>query len=195
LSKKTFELAKESGNEVIAQVKSNQQFLFEDCVDTGKLSDPHSIYEEPENKGHGRIEQRKVELFKDFMTTDPDKWQGLIEEMIKVTRIREQFDTKAKSWKTSEEISYYVSSTKLSAKEYAKAIRNHWGIENSNHNVRDNALAEDLSRIRKNPFVFAKLRSFALNIMRANYTINISLELFKNALNINRLLKYERGVC
>ncbi len=80
------------------------------------------------------------------------------------------------------------------SKEYNRAIRNHWGIENSNHNVRDNALAEDSSRIRKNPFAFARLRSFALNILRANQVNNVSLELYKNSLDLNRVLEYEKGI-
>lgn len=194
MSKKTLELAKETGNEIIVQVKSNQKFLLDDCIDTGKLSNPHAVYEEPAGKGHGRIEQRKAELFREFTTTDPLKWDGLIQEMIKVHRVRKQFDTKAKTWKVSEETSYYISTTKLTAKDYNRAIRNHWGIENSNHNVRDNALAEDSSRIRKNPSAFARLRSFSLNILRANQVNNVSLELFKNSLDLNRVLEYEKGI-
>ncbi|MGC8537008.1 MAG: hypothetical protein ACP5QR_16030, partial [Rhizomicrobium sp.] len=45
------------------------------------------------------------------------------------------------------------------------AIRAHWGIENSSHYVRDVTFAEDRSRIRTNPGVIARLRSFAFNIL------------------------------
>ena len=47
-------------------------------------------------------------------------------------------------------------------------IRGHWRIENGSHYVRDVAFAEDASRIRKNPDIAARLRSFAYNLLRAN---------------------------
>jgi len=190
LSKKTLEAAKKTGNDAIIQVKSNQKLLFEDCKDVACLEKPSQTHESGVEKARGRIEQRAVELFSDFVTTD-EKWDGLIQEMIKVDRFRKEFDTKQKTWKDTSETSYYISTTKLTAEEYNLAIRNHWGIENRNHNVRDNALGEDASRIRKSPCVFARLRSFALNILRANGVNNIAIELYKNALNINKVMNYK----
>jgi len=49
---------------------------------------------------------------------------------------------------------------------------------------------EDKSRIRKNPDIFATLRSFSLNIMRNNNVKNISNAMFRNSLNINKLFRY-----
>jgi len=187
--KKTLETALQTGNEIIVQVKSNQKFLLEDCRDTALLEPAFQTYVSPAEKARGRIEQRKVEIFGNFSATDA-KWDGLIREMIKVSRIRQVFDTKEKDWKSSEEVAYYIS-TELTAKEYYLAIRNHWAIENRSNNVRDNALGEDASRIRKNPGIFARLRSFALNTLRANNVDNIALELYGNSLNINRVLLYE----
>jgi len=51
-------------------------------------------------------------------------------------------------------------------------------------------MGEDGSRIRTNPHIFAKLRSFALNILRANNVENASLELFNNCMNLNNILNY-----
>ncbi len=51
-------------------------------------------------------------------------------------------------------------------------------------------MLEDASRIRSNPGIFARARSFALNILRANGEKNIADALWQNALNINRPLKY-----
>ena len=51
-------------------------------------------------------------------------------------------------------------------------------------------MGEDKSRIRVNPHIFAKLRSFALNTLRANHVVNISAELFDNCMNLNRVLDY-----
>jgi len=53
----------------------------------------------------------------------------------------------------------------VQAEEFRQAIHNHWGIENRNHYVRDVCMGEDRSRIRTNPHIMAKLRSFALNIL------------------------------
>jgi len=108
----------------------------------------------------------------------------------KVERMRRVFDTKAKSWKQSDETSLYIATTVLSAEVFCQAIRNHWGIENRNHHIRDVTMGEDGSRIRTNPHIFAKLRSFALNILRANNVENASLELFNNCMNLNNILNY-----
>jgi hypothetical protein len=51
-------------------------------------------------------------------------------------------------------------------------------------------LAEDQSRIRINPHIFVKLRSFALNILRVNHVDNVSQELFSNCMNLNNVLNY-----
>ena len=79
----------------------------------------------------------------------------------------------------------------LTAAQSAQIIRNHWGIENRLHYVRDVTLKEDASRIRRNPGIFALLRSFALNLLRFNGITNISLGLYDNALDFDRLLTYK----
>ena len=126
------------------------------------------------------------------MIIDREKWT-LVKTIIKVDRERKMFDTKAKCWKNSDETLFYISTTFLSAEEFCEAIRNHWGIENRNHHVRDVSMNEDNSRIRKNPHIFAKLRSFALNIIRVNKIENINMALFKHAINLEKVLNL-RGV-
>lgn len=69
-------------------------------------------------------------------------------------------------------------------------MRRHWSIENGLHHVLDTALAEDASRIRRNPGVFACLRHFALNLLRGNGERNISQVLWRNALSLDRVLNY-----
>jgi hypothetical protein len=56
--------------------------------------------------------------------------------------------------------------------------------------VRDVSFFEDHSRIRTKPTVFARCRSFALNILRANRAQNISRELYLNALNLDHAMTY-----
>jgi hypothetical protein len=77
-----------------------------------------------------------------------------------------------------------------SAPRPSAAIRGHWGIENRNHHVRDRTLGEDASRIRRRPGIVARLRSFALNILRAHGVGNVSEALYVNALSLDRLLTY-----
>jgi predicted transposase YbfD/YdcC len=69
-------------------------------------------------------------------------------------------------------------------------VRGHWGIENRSHHVRDRILREDDGRIRTKPGIFARLRSFALNILRANGVSNVSEAIYANALCLDRLLTY-----
>jgi predicted transposase YbfD/YdcC len=83
----------------------------------------------------------------------------------------------------------YVCQTVLSAKAFGAAIRGHWGVE-SNHYVRDVTLHEDESRIRIKPVNFARLRSIALNVLRANGIKNVARALYKNALRVENVLSY-----
>ena len=174
---------------MIVQVKGNQKTLLEDCQTIAATLSPNEVYQEPTAKGHNRIECRSVEVFTHPLFQDADKWH-LVKSVVKVDRERWSFDTKNADWKPSHETSYYIATTTLSAETFCQGIRNHWDIENGNHYVRDVTLGEDKSRIRTNPHIFAKLRSFALNILRANHVENVSLELFENSLNINNILNY-----
>ena len=189
IAKKTLQTAKETGNEVIVQVKENQETLFHDCQTLAKTTPPAEVYQEPVTKAHNRIESRKVELFISPNLTDAEKW-ALVKVVVKVERSRQGFETKTKTWKHSDETSFYISTIILSAPEFCQAIRDHWGIENRNHYVRDVTMGEDKSRIRTNPHIFAKLRSFALNILRKNKVENVSLELFENGLKLDNVLNY-----
>ena len=130
-----------------------------------------------------------VETFDATARLSPD-WDGLIVTAIRVKRLTWHKDTKSGNWHKTNEISYYASQLALSAKTAAAAIRSHWGIENRNHYVRDVTLFEDQSRIRNKPAHCARLRSLALNILRANGAANISKELFINALNPDHALAY-----
>jgi len=55
-------------------------------------------------------------------------------------------------------------------------------IETTSHYSRDVTLGEDRSRIRCNPGVFARLRSFAFNILKANRTSTLAQDRYRAAL-------------
>jgi predicted transposase YbfD/YdcC len=78
----------------------------------------------------------------------------------------------------------------ITATRAAEAIRAHWGIETTSHYSRDVTFGEDRSRIRTNPGVFARLRSFAFNILKANRTDTLSQDRYRAALaGVDHLLK------
>jgi len=118
-------------------------------------------YEETD-KGHGRIEIRKI-----YVTTSIDwleqkkYWKGL-SSIIKVesTRILQN--------KKTTEFRYYISSLKSSPQKILQAIRSHWGIENSLHWVLDLTFREDECRIRKKnaPENMAIIRHIVFNILQ-----------------------------
>jgi len=189
LPKKTLQTAKESGNDVIVQVKGNQKTLLNDCQTLAATTRPDEVYQEPLTKSRNRMERRQVEIFISPALTDAEQW-SLVQVVVKVQRFRRLLDTKTNTWKNSDETAFYISTISLSAQQFCHAIRNHWGIENRNHYVRDVSMGEDKSRIRTNPHIFAKLRSFALNIMRKNNVENVSLELFENCMSLDKVLNY-----
>ena len=60
-----------------------------------------------------------------------------------------------------------------------------------NHYVRDVSCHEDRSRIRDNPGIMARARSFALNIIRHNNVTNVAKALWNGALNLDLILAYK----
>jgi len=60
----------------------------------------------------------------------------------------------------------------------------------TSHYSRDVTLGEDRSRIRTNPGVFARLRSFAFNILKANQTDTLSQDRYRAGLSgVGKLLR------
>ena len=75
-----------------------------------------------------------------------------------------------------------MSNRLVLAEQAAAAIRNHRTIENKLHYTRDVTLREDASRIPRNPGSFARLRSFAYNILRSNQSDTIAQDRYAAAL-------------
>jgi predicted transposase YbfD/YdcC len=71
--------------------------------------------------------------------------------------------------KTSTARRYYLSSAPLSAAQFARAVRAHWGIENCLHWVLDVVFRDDLMRLRTDngPANMAVIRHSALNLFRS----------------------------
>jgi predicted transposase YbfD/YdcC len=177
-------------------VKENQKRLLESCQKTAKEAIPVAS-SMSRTEGRNRHERRRVRVFdavRYVSTNTKAGWSSLVASMMEVVRTKRVFDTRSKSWKKSREIAYYVSTNLFCARKCADAIRKHWWIENTDHYVRDVSMNEDWSRIRINPDRMAVMRSFGLNIMRANGVKNVSQELFGNGLSLGKLLTYAKLV-
>jgi predicted transposase YbfD/YdcC len=172
-------------------VKANQANLFEAvrAVADSRVPDDAAS---SRNKGRSRQEDRTVEVFLVGDALAETEWQPFIKTIIRVTRRTLLHSAATGLWDQRGEVAFYVSSADgFPATEWAAAIRGHWGIENRNHYVRDVSCDEDKSRIRDNPGIMARARSFALNIMRKNGITNVAQALWMGALSLDHILEYK----
>ena len=182
-----FAQAAATGNALLARVKDNQPTLHATLARLCAEQRPFDSYETVDRGRHGRQEHRRVEVFDTAGQLDAP-WQTLVSCVARVSRLTYIKDTRSGLWATREEVGYYPCQARHGAKVLGCAIRAHWGIENRAHYVRDVTLCEDASRIRTRPGVMARVRSVALNILRANGVQNISLALYANAVSFDQLL-------
>ena len=152
--------------------------------------DPVDRHEPVDRGRHGRQEHRRIEVFEPAADRLPPGWRGTIACAARVSRLSWCKDTRTGLWRPRREVAYHVSQVRLDAEGFGRAVRAHWGIENRDHHLRDRVLREDDSRIRRKPGVFARLRSFALNVLRANGVTNVSEAVYVNALSLDRPLAY-----
>ena len=155
------------------------------ACNTGK---PLSNVQTTDAKRRNRHETRKIAVFDAATVVAATEWQPLVAAIIRVERRVQAFQPASGQWKTSAETSLYLSSRAVTADLGANAIRAHWGIENKLHYTRDVTLCEDASRIRKNPGIFARMRSFAYNILRHNQSGTIAQDRYAAALGGLRAL-------
>src|SRR3954464_154627 len=180
--KKTFEIAKATGNDLIVQVKENQPNLQQHLEDLAAPAKPLAS-DHRRNRARTRQEDRLVEVFDPAGALGGTEWASLIAALVRVRRRPLIRSAATGAWTAREETALYASSVMLPAASFADAIRNHWAIENRSHYVRDVTLAEDASRIRINPGIMARLRSYVLNIARANGAENMARALWIAAID------------
>ena len=159
------------GGDYLLAVKENQKSLadalrefFADGATAGFGSLPVSRYQSVE-KDHGRIETRQAMWITDLSWLDK-KLRTHWPKLAGVGMIERQREINGT---VSTERAFYIGSQGItSAESFAKAARDHWGIENSLHWVLDVTFREDDCRVRKDhaPHNFAALRKFALTLLR-----------------------------
>jgi hypothetical protein len=182
LSKKTFEAAAAANAHLIVQLKDNQLTLRQKveaaCNTTTLLSGVQTVDEKKRN----RHETRTIAVFDARLAVVGTEWEPYVAAVVQVERMVHAFQPATGLWKTAAETSFYLSNRPIGANLAADAVRKHWGIENKLHYTRDVTLREDASRIRKNPGVFARIRSFAYNILRINQSDTIAQDRYAAAL-------------
>jgi predicted transposase YbfD/YdcC len=121
---------------------------------------------------HGRIETRRHYIVSDIDWLDgKDKWK-------KLNTIGMVISERDINGKVSSECRYFICSIKEDAKLFAKAVREHWGIENKVHWCLDIAFREDESRMRKGHSAgnFSVVRHIALNMLRHEQTLKAGIK-------------------
>lgn len=172
---------REQEADYVLALKDNQGLLYEGVVESFQeglatnFKDIAHDYYETVDKDHGRIETRKY-----WTIFDPDylkyfdpkgEWKDLRSVgMVEAERIIQGG--------VSRERRYYISSLSGQAKQLGRAIRSHWGIENSLHWVLDVDFREDQSRKRKGHAAenFGMLCRLAVNLIKQEKTARRSVK-------------------
>jgi hypothetical protein len=115
-------------------------------------------------KGHGRIETRRIAVRTKLPARLDQNWPG-ITAICRIERIRELKD------RCSRQVIYAITCVaheKLDPAALLQLSRDHWAIENRLFHVRDVTFGEDACRVRSGsaPRALADMRSAALTLIR-----------------------------
>jgi predicted transposase YbfD/YdcC len=156
----------EGGADYVLALKGNQGTLHQAVIEyideqlAGDLADAQEHV--TTEKSHGREETRTyLQLAAPEELPGFLQWKGL--KSIGLTT-----SCCLRDGKETIEVRYYISSLKVDVKPYARAVRGHWGIENSCHWSLDMTFREDESRIRERHLRenFAWLNRFTLSLLK-----------------------------
>src|SRR3954454_4490038 len=154
------------GGDYVLALKGNQETLHQAVIDhideqlEGELKDAQELV--ATEKGHGRVETRTyLQLPAPKELPGFTLWKGL-KTLAIVTSLCHR------DGKETIEVRYYISSLAMGVKELARAVRGHWGIENTCHWVLDVTYREDESRIREKLLRenMAWLNRFTLSVLK-----------------------------
>lgn len=158
-AKKTTKLIVESANDYVITVKGNQPRLLAQLLTITEVQKPCEQFFDIE-KTRGRITCRIVKVFTKLKNIDRD-WVG-VQSLIQVERIG------IRSGKKYVMANHYISSLVSTATNFANRIRQHWGIENRLHWVKDVILGEDAAPFRNYNAAtnWSIIRNIAINLTR-----------------------------
>jgi predicted transposase YbfD/YdcC len=148
-------------------VKQNQPGLYERvgaAIDGALEEDADALDEHMTvEKGHGRRETRTYAVVAAPKGVDPEgQWRDLSALGIAIS---ERVDSRGRA---SNEVRYYILSRRITAEEFAAAVRGHWGIENNLHWQLDVSFREDACRACRDhcPANLSVARRFALGLLK-----------------------------
>jgi len=156
----------DGGGDYVLALKGNQEALHQAVIDhideqlEGELEDAQELVTTEE--GHGRVETRTY-----LQLPAPEALPGFtLWEALKTIAIVTSLCHR--DGKETIEVRYYISSLAMGVKNLARAVRGHWGIENSCHWVLDVTYREDESRIREQSLRqnMAWLNRFTLSLLK-----------------------------
>jgi predicted transposase YbfD/YdcC len=135
----------------------------------------HSEVEE----GHGRSETRETFVApasKEMVASGA--WLGLATVVLVIRRCVDHATGKA-----SDEVRYFISSLPAKVRRLARAVRQHWGIENGLHWVLDVAFNEDRMRQRDRNGIenLALLNRLAVSLLRQDKAIKAGVKCKRKA--------------
>lgn len=158
----------DSGADYVLALKGNQETLHQAVVNYIDEQSRNDFADVPVRRhstretGHGREEIRRyLQMPVPDTLRGLEMWKGL-KSIGKVTLVC------VRDGKETVEARYFISSLPVSVKQFARAIRSHWGIENSCHWSLDMTYREDESRLR-DPHIrenFAWLNRFTLSLLQ-----------------------------
>jgi predicted transposase YbfD/YdcC len=152
----------------VLALKGNQEnlhqaviaYLDEQCDQA--FAHAHARHHVTQETGHGREERRMYwQMPIPDTLAQQELWKGL-QSIGLVVSVCQRDD------KETIETRYYISSLPIRVKQFARAVRNHWGIENGCHWTLDVTFREDDSRIRERSVRenFAWLNRFTLSLLK-----------------------------
>ena len=161
---------RKAGADYLLAVKANQPTLLAD-VESLFAHAPAGLLDTALDldKGHGRIEQRRVDVAREVDWLDGGRrfpGEMRLPDAACLVRVRSRTELKDRC---RFDTRYYVSSAALTAQRAGEAVRRHWAIENSLHWVLDVVFGDDQSRLRKGhgAHTMAIVRHFAINLVRS----------------------------
>lgn len=139
---------------------------FQDYAQTNDATVFYSL-----DKGHGRIEERA------YFVDDDVRWLPGFSKWAGLSSIGMVISRRTEKEKTTEERRFFISSLPAVAEPFAKAVRQHWSIENGSHYVLDVTFREDTSRIRRGFAAenMAIMRRMANTLLRTDTTPRMSM--------------------
>lgn len=173
----------ERENIAMLQVKGNQKELLVTIEESAKISHPFDLLEYSE-KGHGRVETRKIEVFK----FKHDHWSE-VRSFVKITK---QASRKIHGeYKDENSIRFFIVNKIPTASIADEISRKHWFVENKHHHIRDVQLKEDDRRIKIKPAIMMIIRSFGYNIIQLNLKLpQFITQIEYNKMHVNKIFRF-----